>query len=283
MAFYSPLRYPGGKGKLAPYISNVINSNNFNSYCYVEPYAGGAGVAIQLLLTNTVPKIIINDLDFHIFAFWHSVLHETVALCKLIENISVDMESWHAQKAIHDGYEKHDILSVGFSTFFLNRTNRSGILSGGVIDGKSQSGKYKIDARFNKKDLISRIQAIGHRRDSIKIFNEDASFLIQSLKKSKKDKYIFYFDPPYFKKGYLLYQNSYDGKDHWNMAIQIKGLSCPWLVTYDRRPEIEEMYDGVSSCEFDISYSAHLARVRGLEVMFYGNLELPCTPYARMT
>lgn len=281
MAFYSPLRYPGGKGKLAPYISTVIQANGFTNHCYVEPYAGGAGVAIQLLLTNIVPRIIINDLDFHVYAFWSSVIHENEKLCKLIAETPVTMESWYQQKAVHDDYQKHTTLEVGFSTFFLNRTNRSGILTGGIIGGKFQIGKYKIDARFNKTDLIKRIQSIGKRGASIEVFNEDALLLIQRLRAHSKSKYIFYFDPPYFKKGYLLYENSYQGKDHWDMAILIKSLSHPWMVTYDRQAEIEEMYDGIASHQFDISYSAHLSRPRGLEVMFYGNLNLPCAPYAR--
>jgi len=281
VAFYSPLRYPGGKGKLAPYISSVIRANGFTDHCYVEPYAGGAGIAIQLLLTGVVPRIIINDIDFHIYAFWHSVLHENERFCQLIEDTPVSLDSWYNQKTIYDHYENNDILTVGFSTFFLNRTNRSGILTGGIIGGKSQKNKYKIDARFNKHCLIERIQAIGKKQYFIDIFNEDALALVRRISKNANNKYIFYFDPPYFKKGYLLYKNSYERQDHLSMARLIKCLSNPWMVTYDRRAEIEEIYEGVSCHEFDIAYSAHLNRPRGLEVMFYSNLELPCAPYAR--
>ncbi len=278
MAFYSPLRYPGGKGKLAPYISGIIDVNAFHRHTYVEPYAGGTGVALYLLLNNKVPKIIINDVNFHIHAFWHVVLYETDQLCTYIENTPVTMQTWHEQKNIYAQGDAVSFLQAAFATFFLNRANRSGILSGGVIGGQAQTGKYKIDARYNKTALIKRIQDIAARKDSITLYNEDALILLQKLRLFREEKFFFYFDPPYFEKGCLLYQNSYNGQNHWDLAVEIKKLSHPWLVTYDRQDEIFEMYDGAAFTKFSIGYSAHVTRPRGLEVMFYKNLQLPKLP-----
>ena len=82
--FYSPLRYPGGKNKLSKFISKICIDNNINGH-YVEPYAGGASVALHLLIENRIKKITINDYDRSIYAFWHSVLWDTNKLCGLIE------------------------------------------------------------------------------------------------------------------------------------------------------------------------------------------------------
>ncbi|HAY93871.1 DNA adenine methylase, partial [Shewanella sp.] len=81
MAFYTPLRYPGGKGKLAYYLKALIQENNLLDCHYIEPFAGGAGVAFELLMQEYVRKVTINDIDPAIHAFWFSVLNHTDEFC----------------------------------------------------------------------------------------------------------------------------------------------------------------------------------------------------------
>lgn len=69
MDYCSPLRYPGGKGKVADYFKQIFRDNSLYDGVYVEPYAGGASVALSLLFNEYVSKIIINDIDRSIFAF----------------------------------------------------------------------------------------------------------------------------------------------------------------------------------------------------------------------
>src|SRR4030067_1583777 len=158
MGVYSPLRYPGGKGKVADYFKQIYKENLLYDGVYVDPYAGGASVALSLLFNEYASKIIINDIDRSIFAFWYSVLNKTDRFCRLIKDIPLTIDTWEAQKKIQEEKNRHGLLKVGFSTFFLNRTNRSGILGAGVIVGRQQTGKWKIDARYNKAELINRIE-----------------------------------------------------------------------------------------------------------------------------
>lgn len=281
MHLFSPLRYPGGKGKLSPFLKQLFRYNNLCDGTYVEPYAGGAAVALTLLLEGYAWKIIINDIDPVIHAFWWSVLNDTETLSRKIQDTPVNMEVWREQKMIHASPEQHSLTDVGFATFFLNRTNRSGILQGGVIGGKDQDGPFKLDARFNKKDLIERIGLIAKYRGRIKLFNLDAYDLINTLAPSLPQKCLLYFDPPYFRKGKVLYKNYYTPDDHVRMAMLISALKFPWIVTYDNVPEIRKLYEKEAQVEFDISYSAHTLRPRGAEVMFYRNLILPSVPYTR--
>ncbi len=155
--FYSPLRYPGGKTKIAPFIKELFYENNLVGMDYVEPYAGGAGAALTLLFEEYVSTITINDYDRSIYAFWHSIINNTEEFCEKISKTPIDVETWLVQKEIQKNKTNETLFSLGFSTFFLNRTNISGVIKGGVIGGKKQTGKYKIDARFNKSDLISKI------------------------------------------------------------------------------------------------------------------------------
>ena len=281
MQLFTPLRYPGGKGKLAPYLVELFRFNHLCDGLYVEPYAGGAAVALSLLLTGHAGEVVINDIDPFVYAFWWAVLNDTETLCHIIQDTPVTMETWHAQKKVHAHPGHFSRTAVGFATFFLNRTNRSGILKAGVIGGQRQNGPYTMAARYNKENLIKRIKLIATYRCRIHLHNADAFELVNTIKSNLPKKSLFYFDPPYFVKGCMLYKNSYSESDHRTMAACIRSLNCPWIVTYDNVPEICEMFYGESSEVFDISYSAHMKRPRGAEVLFYRNISLPCAPYAR--
>ncbi len=281
MHSYTPLRYPGGKGKLAPFIKQLFRHNNLCDGTYVEAYAGGSSVALSLLLEGYAWEVVINDIDELIYAFWKSVLDETETISKKIHDTPVNMKVWYKQKQVHLHPEQYSITDVGFATFFLNRTNRSGILQAGVIGGKNQDGPFKIDARFNKKDMLERINLIAKYKNRIKLFNQDASEIIKTVIPKLPSNSLLYFDPPYFNKGKSLYKNYYVLSDHANIAALIRELSHPWIVTYDNVSEIKKLYKGEASAEYDISYSAHINRLRGNEVMFYKNLALPSVPYTR--
>lgn len=271
MEYNSPLRYPGGKGKVADYFKQIVRDNLLYDGVYVEPYAGGASVALTLLFNEYVSKIIINDIDRSIFAFWHSVLNETEELCNLIENTPVTIDSWRKQREIQKRKDRASLLKLGFSTFFLNRTNRSGILSGGVIGGVEQTGKWKIDARYNKAALIERIKRIASYKNKIQIFNKDAITLIRSLRDSLPAKTLIYFDPPYYVKGEDLYLNAYKPKDHEHIANEISQLvGQKWIVTYDNVAPIRNLYDDFRTKKFSLNYSAAEAS-RGEEVMIFSN------------
>ena len=278
MAHYTPLRYPGGKGKLAPFLSEVFTYNNFLDGTYIEPYAGGAGVAISLLIEGYAWDVVINDFDPQVYAFWWSLLNKTDDLCKLIYDTPINMVEWHRQHSIYRNPDG-DKLRAGFATFFLNRTNRSGILLGGVIGGKNQNGPYKIDARYNKIKLIERLPLIASHSKRIRVFNKDALDLLNELKPSFTKNTLIYFDPPYYGKGKLLYQNSYSHDDHKKLSTFVRNLDIPWIVTYDDMDEIRDLYKDEKLVPFDIAYSACAERSRGNEIMFYNNLSIPLRPY----
>lgn len=210
----SPLRYAGGKLKVVDYIKRLFEVNDLTGGAYIEPYAGGASVALSLLFDKYAGRIKINDIDRSIYAFWHSVLNETDAMCRRIQDTPVTMDVWLAQHELQKHKDDADLLELGFSTFFLNRTNRSGILNGGVIGGKEQAGTWKMDAQYNKKDLIDRIEHIAGYADLIELTSKDAVALIKRYKRTPAAKTFCYLDPPYYVKGQDLYLNYYRDEDH---------------------------------------------------------------------
>lgn len=272
MQFYSPLRYPGGKGKVADYFKQIFKDNLLYDGIYVEPYAGGASVALSLLFNEYASKIIINDIDKSIYSFWHSVLNDTDKLCKLIYDTPVTIDNWEIQKSIQKNKNRYGFLKLGFSTFYLNRTNRSGILNAGIIGGRQQLGEWKIDARYNKKDLIERIERIALYKNKIELYNSDAVELIKSLRKALSKNTLFYFDPPYYVKGKDLYLNYYVDKDHREIANEIsKVKNQKWIVTYDDVNPIRNLYTDFRQKPFKLAYSAGNENKQGQEVMIFSD------------
>lgn len=276
MAYYSPLRYPGGKGRLSPFMRRLIEHNGLCDGVYVEPFAGGAGVALALLFSEHVSTVVINDINRSIHAFWLSVLSHTDELCSMIDRTPVTMEEWHKQRDVQANPDAVSPVELGFSAFFLNRTNRSGIISGGVIGGKQQSGKWGIDARFNRSDLIARIRRISRYRNRVNLYNMDASALIADvLPRLPVDKTLVYLDPPYYRKSEGLYEHRYVSNDHEALSRQIAGIKQKWLVTYDEAPEIVRLYSEYRYFQYKLSYST-AARYQGSEIMIFGpNTEPP--------
>jgi DNA adenine methylase len=244
----------------------VMIGNGLVDTDYVEPYAGGASVALSLVFEDFANHAFINDLNRGVYAFWSSALHQTEQLCARIADTPLTMDTWWEQKAVLSNQDA-TALERGFATLFLNRTNRSGILAGGVIGGKNQTGEWKLDARFNRDDLIRRIQKVGRFRTRISISNLDAAqFLIPWTGEDASDAFL-YLDPPYFVKGAGLYDNSYELADHQRIAAMVRRLKHPWLVSYDAAPEIFGLYKWARTSRYDLNYSAS-APSRGFEVMF---------------
>lgn len=265
----TPLRYPGGKGKLTPFIKAVFEENDLLDGHYVEGYAGGAGIATRLLLLGYASCVHLNDIDRSVYAFWHSVINSTEALCKLVRDAKVTLKERKKQIAIHADPDNHSLLQVGFATFFLNRTNRSGILRGGVIGGKKQNGKWKIDARFNKEDLCRRIQNIALYRSRIRLYNLDAADFVRGVLPSLPNKTLIYLDPPFYCKAQGLYEHHYSHGDHQTIAKIVQTqITVPWIVSYDFQPEIMQLYKGYPTISYGLNYFAAKPR-RGSEVMFF--------------
>lgn len=254
---YSPLRYPGGKGKLAPFMGLMINKMNIQNGTYIEPFAGGAGVALMLLMEGYVDNIVINDYDKAIYSVWRAIVSEPENLVDRILHTPVDIEEWKKQKEIYVGQNSKYSLDLAFATFFLNRTNRSGILKGGPIGGFEQAGNYGIDARYNAEKLVERIRAIAKYKKHIKVYNKEIVSFIEHVLPSYGQNTLTYFDPPYFKKGPELYKNFFDKEDHAKIArLILSEVPGNWIITYDDTPEIIELYKQQCIRRYDLNYSA---------------------------
>lgn len=265
---YSPLRYPGGKNCIFPFVAKLFYENDMVGASYAEPYAGGSGLALRLLFEGYVNHVYINDLDRSIYSFWTSILSRPVEFCEWLMGVEVSIDSWHKYKEIQQCSETVDSFELAKSTFFLNRTNVSGVIKGGIIGGREQKGKYKIDARFNKIDLCERIRKIAEMCDHITVSNKDGLEFINQMNRLRKEVFI-YLDPPYYQKGADLYMNFYAAEDHRKLSQHVRKMKKRWMVSYDHHDFILNLYSNSNKISYSLSQSAS-NRV-GEEILVFSN------------
>lgn len=267
---FTPLRYPGGKTFLTSFFSDVIVAHGWKDIVYIEPYAGGAGAALALLMLEKVDRIIINDYDPAIYAFWNSVVDKSDAFIHLLNTTPTTVEEWEKQKVTYKAADTSDLLSLGFATFFLNRTNRSGILNAGPIGGKAQTGDWKIDARYNKSSLVDKIKLIALYKERITVENDDGAAIVKKYGDDQTS--FFYVDPPYFVKGAELYLNAFKQSDHQKLASVLNEFAdSKWLLSYDNEQAIVDLYPNFEHEVFSLNYSANHNTRSGDELMIFSN------------
>lgn len=276
----SPLRYPGGKSILTDFFDNFSQSNFENGVIYAEPYCGGAGAATNLLLEDKVEKILLNDADPNIYSFWFSLKNYGEQFLNLFDNVNVTLDEWYRQKEINQRdfvHEEVEILEKGFSTFFLNRCNRSGILKAGPIGGKSpdsqNSANYKIDARFNKPILRTKLEKIINLSERIRISNMDALDFLRGLEELNNEellKLFVYLDPPYYDQGSGLYLNYYTNDNHEELSryLSRQANNFKWVLSYDNVSSIRELYNDFQQYTFYLNYSAQHSKL-GSELLIH--------------
>lgn len=273
MKSYTPFRYPGGKAKLYKYFSRIIKENVLTGCTYIEPFCGGAGLAMKLLFQGDVNNIIINDLDRAIYSVWYTIINNCPEFCEVIRKIEITIEERRRLKEIYKDKENADLFQLSVATLFLNRVNRSGIINAGVIGGKDQSGKDKMDCRFNKDDLIKKIKAISEKNKYIKVFNMEAIDFLNMIKRDNQTDSLIYLDPPYYNQGSSLYANCFNHNHHEILRDNIYNLNgYNWVLTYDDTPEIRELYEEFNPKQYDISYTVERKRV-GSELLM-SNLDV---------
>ena len=250
----SPLRYPGGKSALAGVLADVIEHLDIAPPVYVEPYAGGAGAGVALLQEGLVRRLVINDFDPAVHAFWQAAVKDNRRFVEWVSSVPLTLQEWHRQRDVYRCGAK-DEFQLGCAFFFLNRTNRSGVLNAGVIGGQRQAGRYRIDARFNRETLIERLAAIGQMADCIEVSDLDGRSIIRRY--GSKRSVFMYIDPPYVLAGSQLYLNAFDAHDHEALAEAVARItSARWLMTYDVSDMVKRLYSKYFQCLLDLNYSA---------------------------
>jgi DNA adenine methylase len=257
----SPLRYPGGKAVMTGFLREVRRLNGLGNHVLAEPFAGGAGASLTLLYNEDVREIHINDADPAIHDFWWSLLNRSTSFLSMLATARASMAEWQRQQIVYRNNRRVSRLHRGFSAFYLNRCNHSGIIvNGGPIGGNSQTGKWKIGARFNKEELRHRCEKVHEYRQRIHVSCYDGIRFIERL---DHESTFFFIDPPYFEKGPTLYLNTLDENYHATLAARMRDMqNAAWVLTYDDCPEVRRLYRGWAAIRpFSLQYTAAKRRL----------------------
>lgn len=271
--YLSPLRYPGGKGRLASFVGQLLAAQPARASQYVEPFAGGAGVGLRLLFDEYVDEIVLNDLNPGVAAFWRSVFSHTDQLLRCIIACEANIDEWHRQREVYQAGECNDV-ELGFATFFLNRTNRSGILDARPIGGLKQTGAWGIDARFDKAKLTERVRRLAVYSSRVTICEEDG---VEVIDRHLEDGRSFiYADPPYLIQGDDLYLDALTWDDHVRLAGLLRDAESGWFLTYDADRRItEDLYRGLRCVEFSTAHTAAVQHIGKEYAVFARSLQIP--------
>lgn len=278
----SPLRYPGGKARLAAYISGVIEENYLNGCTFYEPFAGGASVSLELLRLGFISNAVLVEKDPLVYAFWSCVFNQTDALCAAVDACPVSMETWiqlQPTREITDPADRrYTLLQLGMAGLFFNRTNFSGIIGAGPIGGENQTSEYKIDCRFNKEKITRQIRAAADFAERVSIHWGDAISFMQRTAESLATGFSFvYVDPPYYHQGPKLYRHHYEDADHAELAAFLQQQGYPWLLSYDDHPRIRELYANNTVQPIYLDYNVKSSRTA--QELAISNLVIPVPVY----
>jgi DNA adenine methylase len=246
---------------MAGLLAGIRRLNGLGHQAIAEPFAGGAGASLTLLYLEETHRIYINDADPAIHAFWWTLVNRPQPFLDLLSSTRVTITEWRRQREVYRSKGRISRLRRGFSAFYLNRCNRSGIImNGGPIGGVTQAGKWKVDARFNKAELRRRCEKVAEYTERIHVSGDDG---IDFTKRLDPKSTFFFVDPPYFEKGPTLYLNALDAEYHAALATQLNAMSdAPWVLTYDNCPEIRQMYSGWAAIrQFSPRYVAAERRI----------------------
>jgi DNA adenine methylase len=242
----SPLRYPGSKVRITELIAGLLERNLLVGSHLYEPFAGGSAVSLALLGNGFVPSATWIERDPMIFAFWKMVKERPEALIERMMSGKVTLAAWRRMLPMRaiERPTKANLADLGYAGLFFNRTCFSGIIGAGPIGGLTQNSTYKINCRFNKKELAAMIRECSGIMKKVEIaFGDGVAFLQKECLKMPSHS-VVYIDPPYVLNGHKLYRYHFKKSQHEALADAVNDLRVPWLMSYDNHDLIRDLYVG---------------------------------------
>lgn len=258
----SPLRYPGGKRKLAVLIAQIFATAKRRPKIVVEPFAGGASVSIALLEAGFTDAIALADRDIMVASFWRTVFSDRAEeLAHRVEKAKVSLEE--RDRIIK--YKPRTDLGRAFQCLYINRTSFSGIINkrAGAIGGRAQDGKYTIGCRFNQDRIASRIRHLSKLKNQVRFvkhqsYENTIAEVRDHVGASMGEEDIFwYLDPPFFEKADRLYRHVFDDDGHRGFRLALDTIPGQFVLSYDDVKSAQELYgDDPRSMAVSMVYSA---------------------------
>jgi DNA adenine methylase len=243
----SPLRYPGSKVRITGMVAALLERNLLVGSHIYEPFAGGSAVSLGLLANGFASAATWVERDPMIYAFWKMVKDRPDELIARMIRGKIALAAWRRMQPLRDIDRpmKANLAELGYAGLFFNRTCFSGIVGAGPIGGITQtSSSYKIDCRFNKRELTASIRECSIILQKVEVIFGDGITFLQNHCLKMPPHSLVYIDPPYVTNGYKLYRYHFGKADHERLAEAVNDLRVPWLMSYDNHNLIRDLYIG---------------------------------------
>jgi DNA adenine methylase len=257
----SLMRYPGGKQKMIEPILSGLRSifRELSPEAELrEPFLGGGSVAIAFLKDQPGRRAWLNDADISLATLWHEVIHRADTLKMLVDVFNHGLSAKHFysyRKALCSIRTPVDVAlrgscAIAVMKLAVHQLSYSGlgVRAGGPMGGRHQRDPDAIGCRYNADRLCATIDEFQSVLSATRL--RQGSCTCQDF----EDIFVpgdacFYLDPPYWKAGPDLYQNSFRREDHERLAGLLKRETRPWLLSYDKNPVIQDLYSGWTRIE----------------------------------
>lgn len=277
--YLSPLRYPGGKATIAQHLGDVYlaQDGHMPIEIWIEPFAGGAGAALDLLTRDVVDEAWLIDAHPALAAFWGTVIDDGERLAAVVAATVPTMQLWEQSREV---LEAGDVgtFDLAYAAFVINRCSRSGIVAprSGPMGGRHQTGRYTIASRFNGPPLADRILHVHSLRSRLRVHHGDGIGYIEQLNDSGiVDEVVLFVDPPYIREGNRLYANGLDPAAHQRLSAALHATEARWLLTYDNHCDVQDvLYPDHRVVPFNIRNTANRARLATELAVLSNNLQV---------
>jgi len=229
-------RYPGGKSGLIDYLATLLDPKKMATF--VSAFAGATHMGLSLLEAGVIGHLVINDLEYGVFSLFNVIKERPDKLMKLIiEKTPTRDEFFKCQEQMVNEYEGLSEVESAWAFLVVNRLGRNGI-----YDSNPMSDML---CRWNSKTLLKRILMIHKMSNKITVLCCDALEVIEEY--YWRSNTTIFLDPPYYKKGKVLYKHYYTEEDHLNLRDLIGSLVHDFpcadvIMTYDDCEEVRRMY-----------------------------------------
>ena len=236
----SPLRYPGGKSRVAKLLCQYIPPHTE----YREPFVGGGAI---FFYKPKVEKNWINDLHPGLYALWRTLrdhFPEFADLCKAQDttDLRATFDYWINRFDLMKAEGNAQLVERAVQYYFINRTVWTGRV---VFDPARRSRLYFSNpegwGKLEKK--LRHLRACAEKLRGVRITCKPFE---KCLGGATPETFI-YADPPYYRDSLdtptsRLYEGHFAIEQHESLRDLLANCPARVMISYDDRPEVRRLY-----------------------------------------
>ena len=236
----SPLRYPGGKSRVAKLLAPYIPEHTE----YREIFFGGGGVFFH---KPKARRNWVNDLHPGLHALWktlrdHFDVFEALCRAQDASDLRATFQKWIDRDDLMKARGDDALMERAVQYYFINRTVWTGRV---VYDPARRSRLYfsNPEGWGNLEKKLAHLRACSEKLQGVRITNVPFE---ECLAEATPDTFL-YADPPYYRDSLdtacsKLYEGHFAIEAHTLLRDLLAASPAKAMISYDDRPEVRKLY-----------------------------------------